>query len=165
MNVIGTIFYNWDEIESSVDIRSDLLKEYVNSGSESFVYNSEDDYVYKVSKLGFSNKEEFNKYLDFIKERNTCPVMLEQEYVGCLKHLIADVYHPVFKQKKIQVFEDVDYEQFVCKYITEFMKSGWIPKVTQYSKGNQIIWDINPRNCGLDENGNIKIIDCMIYNK
>lgn len=164
-NVVGTIFYNYDSIESSCDVKSDLFNIKIGFGSESIVYEGNEEYVYKISKLGFTNEEEFDKYLKDIQQRNECPIMEPQIYVGTLKHLIADVYHPVFKQKRVKIFKDIEYNTFIINYINNFIKSGWIPNISQYSKENQVIYDINPRNCGLDKDGNLKIIDCMIYTK
>lgn len=161
MNNLGTIFYNYDAIDITVHINSTLFNdsEYLNSGVESLVYDK-GDYVYKVKKDGYISDEDLEKQKQHIINKNKIEIFLEEEIVGYLTHLLEpSVKHLVTKQKKVSVQKDC------TEIVLQLVKNNWIPTVSQYEKDNYVIYDIRPDNCGIDENGNFKIIDCVSYTK
>lgn len=163
MEELGKIFYNYDAIDITHHVYSDLFKEtvFLNQGAESLVYDA-GDYVYKIKKIGYVDVEDIHKQISGIKKKNKIPIFLEEEPIGILTHTLeSSVKHLVTKQKKI--FPLVTGHN--TPTILAFIKQGWTPLTTSYEKDGLVVYDIRPENCGLDEDGNFKIIDCMAYTK
>lgn len=159
---LGTIFYNYGELEETCTIISPLFGEKIGEGDEFLVYKStKGNHVYKVSKLGFFSMNDLSKYILSKLDKNKCPLFLKMGCSGFLKHKLADIWHPVFNQRFIQPLESLN----ISDYINEFKKYGYIPTVSEFTKDDTVIYDITPKNCGIDEEGNFKIIDCKIYKK
>lgn len=159
LEVLGEIFYNYDAIDITHHINSRLFDTaiYLNQGAESLVYDA-GEYVYKVKKLGVILIEDLIAQVANIKKNDT--IFLEEEPIGILTHTLEpSVKHLVTRQKKIK---SVSSEHDI---IIALIKQGWTPLVTSYEKDNKVIFDIKPENCGIDKDGNIKIIDCMSYTK
>lgn len=162
IEVLGEIFYNYDAIDITHCVYSSLFDSatYLNQGAESLVYES-GDYVYKVKKIGYIKEEDIYEQIDIIKKKNRIPIFLEEEPIGILTHILEPtVKHLVTKQKKI-----FPVEYSIPNMMVTFIKQGWTPLATSYEKDGIVVYDIRPENCGLDEDGNFKIIDCMSYTK
>jgi hypothetical protein len=162
LEVLGEIFYNYDAIDITHHVYSNLFNSatYLNQGAESLVYDV-GEYVYKIKKIGFVKEEDIYKQIDTITKKNNIPIFLDEEPIGILTHILEPtVKHLVTKQKKIFT---ITYS--IPNIIAAFIKQGWTPLVASYEKDGIVIYDIRPENCGIDEDGNIKIIDCMSYTK
>lgn len=163
LEVLGKIFYNYDAIDITHHICSDLFERtiFINQGAESLVYDA-GDYVYKIKKFGYVDIENIYKQISDIKKKNKIPTFLEEEPIGILTHTLEpSIKHLVTKQKKI--FPLIT--EHNTSIVLAFIKQGWNPLTTSYEKDGIVVYDIRPENCGLDEDGNFKIIDCMSYTK
>jgi hypothetical protein len=159
LEVLGEIFYNYDAIDITHCIYSSLFDSatYLNQGAESLVYDA-GEYVYKIKKLGVILIEDLIAQISNIKKNDA--VFLEEEPIGYLTHKLDPfVKHLVTRQKKIN---PVSSEHDI---LMALIKQGWNPLVTSYEKDGTVIYDIKPENCGIDKDGNIKIIDYMSYIK
>ena len=162
LEILGEIFYNYDAIDITHHVYSSLFDSatYLNQGTESLVYDA-GEYVYKIKKIGYVKEEDIYKQIDNVKKKNRIPIFLEEEPIGILTHILEpSVKHLVTKQKKI--FPAV---YNISNMMMTLIKQGWTPLATSYEKDEIVIFDIKPENCGIDEDGNIKIIDCRTYNK
>lgn len=162
-NILGTIFYNVENNGYDYEIDCDLLKMFINEGTESMTYYDLNDanYVLKVSKRGFSTEENFKAFINSKHKFDNIECISKVEYIGCLKHLLGEVYHPIFRQERVYPISERSFKKELIKVSPQFEKEGWLPEISYFTNGHKQITDLDTRNCGYDKDGNFKIIDYM----
>lgn len=162
-NILGTIFYNAENNGYDYEVQSDLLKHFIGEGTESLAYYDDEDpnYVYKVSKKGFATEEKFENFILSKHKFDNIDCISKVEFIGTLKHLLGEVYHPVFKQERVYPISERSFKKELIKAIPQFEKEGWLPAIDYFTNGTKTIRDLDNRNSGYDSNGNFKIIDYM----
>lgn len=162
-NILGSIFYNAENQGYDYEVHSDVLKTFIGEGSESLAYYDSENpnYVYKVSKNGFSTEEKFFNFIQSKHKFSNIDCIAKVEYVGSLKHLLGEIYHPVFRQERVYPISERSFKKELIKAIPQFEKEGWLPEISYFTNGHKQLTDLDPRNSGYDKDGNFKIIDFM----
>lgn len=138
----------------------------LGSGADSNVWLGEDGYVYKAYSK-YIDLENLQKILNIL---NSIPEYEYEEIIGYIK----SPKMIVTKQKKLKDWQDILAEYYFTrkwrledweKYTEEYMKSiGFIKEETCWKRGDIYIRDIYFDNMGMDENGNMRIIDAKVLN-
>lgn len=162
-NILGTIFYNAENQGYDYEVDSPLLIDFVGEGTESLAFydSANPNYVYKVSKKGFTTQEKFDNFILSRNKFNKIDCIAKVEFIGTLKHLLGEVYHPVFRQERVYPISERTFKKELIKVIPQFEKEGWLPEISYFTNGNKQITDLDSRNSGFDKDGNFKIIDYM----
>lgn len=156
-NVIGSIYYSLDE--RTYQLTGDLFTKELQEGGYCIVFDN-GDYVTKVYKTGFTNPIKYQQAVDEMLRRNSIECYEPVSYIGSVKHLLGEIYHPVFKQKKLQL---LSYDnRYDLDFTMKMIEAGWEPRLYIFRRGNDEIYDLHKENFGIDENGNLKLIDCEI---
>lgn len=158
---LGTIQYKWGKLDSTFKVEGDLFNDFMDQGADSLVYNGK-EYVYKIDKDVYYSLEELQEAANekilltsYIKEFE--PLY----FIGYVKVLGFDAYHIVYKQKQLRQTLKDEWNQLLL----DLHNDGWNPHRFSADKKGLSIYDVNIWNTGVDENGNVKLIDCKIYNR
>lgn len=155
-NILGSIYYTPSE---EYQLSGDLFNKKLNEGCFHIVYDI-GDYVIKVYKHGYIIPKEYQRTVDRELKRNTIECFEPMTYIGSVKHLLGDIYHPVFKQRKLQPLSyNIKYD---LDFTNKMIEAGWEPQLFVFRRGNDEVSDLRKDNFALDEEGNLKLIDCEI---
>lgn len=129
----------------------------IGEGYESIVYDGNDGYVYKLYKR---NADKLQNNIDKFNKTN---IFEKCEIVGYAMHEGRKCY--VVKQKKLTPLNRYYFDII----IKAFKDSGFISEtkyedqtLLQFTNGKLNLYDIGGKNLGVDENGNIKLLDAGI---
>lgn len=156
-NILGDIFYAGDS--KVYQLQGDLFKKELQEGGYCIVFDN-GDFVVKVLKDGFINQTKYQQSVDLMLKRNTIECFEPLTYIGSVKHLLGDIYHPVFKQKKLKPAPFAD--KYNIDFSMKLINAGWEPRLYMFRRGNYEIFDLHKNNFGIDEEGDLKLIDCEI---
>lgn len=131
----------------------------IGEGHESEVYDNEDGYVYKV----FKHIVDLDKLKQKIEDYNNVPIFENCQIIGFVKRN-NNIYY-VVKQKKLTIFTKYLWN----KIVKAFEESGFTTDtkyedqtLIHFINGNKELWDIGAKNLGVDDEGNIKLLDAAL---
>ena len=133
----------------------------IKNGKDKIVWDGQDGYVYKVYITDdFARVSHKLSILNGLTEYEN--ETIAGEYEG----------NPVTKQRKLKDWQEIlatffftdnkrveDWEKEVKTF---FSDNNYIKHEKYYHKDDKMLWDLNFRNIGMDENNNFKIIDCNV---
>lgn len=131
----------------------------IGEGGEAIVYDGNDGYVYKLYKRGV----DLNKLKNNINKFNQTKIFEKSEIVGQTMHDGYRCY--IVKQKKLTPLNKYYFDTI----IKAFKDSGFLTEtkyedqtLITFTNGELNLYDIGGKNLGIDENGNIKLLDAGI---
>ena len=133
----------------------------IKNGKDKIVWDGQDGYVYKAYITDdFARVSHKLSILNGLTEYEN--ETIAGEYEG----------NPVTKQRKLKDWQEIlatffftdnkrveDWEKEVKTF---FSDNNYIKHEKYYHKDDKMLWDLNFRNIGMDENNNFKIIDCNV---
>lgn len=158
---LGTIQYQWGKMDYTYKVTGELFENFLDQGAESLVFEK-DEFVYKINKDIYYSLEELEKA---VKDKLYLISLIKEfepiEYVGYVKVVGFDAYHIVYKQKKLRPSLEVEWQQLILNLHND----GWNPHQFNADKKGLSLYGIRKPNTGVNEFGEVKIIDCKIYSR
>ena len=133
----------------------------INNGRTKIVWDGNDGYIYKAYI-----KDDFETVTRKIAILNTLQEYENESIVGVAND------HPVTKQRKLKDWQEIlatffftdgkrfeDWEQETRQFLID---NNYIRNDKYYHKDDKMLWDLRFQNIGMDENNNLKIVDCNV---
>lgn len=133
----------------------------IKNGKDKIVWDGQDGYIYKAYIT-----DDFTRVSHKLSILNSLTEYENETIVGEYEG------NPVTKQRKLKDWQEIlatffftdgkRVEDWENEVRTFFSNNNFIKQEKYYHKDDKMLWDLNFRNIGMDENNNFKIIDCNV---